>query len=878
MYKRLIILLLAIVSCMTLYAGEMKSVSSKTEDTDSLVSLLSAQSMQLIERNGLSYRQVTGPARFFHNNTYLICDTALWNVNTAEIEAIGNVKILQDQTVLTSDKLTYLINEDLAQFRGSVVQLQDKDRNTLRTRYLDYNTKDSIAVFKNGGAMQSKDGQIIESKSGTYDSKFKLFKFSEHVEMYTDSVFVSTTVLRYDTERDVATFGYLTDAWKDNGMLSSNWGWYDRRRDLFFFTDKVHGMSEDKEAWSDTLYFNRATSDIEMYGRAQLTDTLRKVSALGGSIRYVDSTSTVFMTRKPAIVGEMSDSNNKVDTVWFGADTLKYVSKPKCDVSEGFLSASAERLKNLENDAVTAFRRKAAEEAAKAAAEAAKNDPNRPQQPSGGKKNADSAGSDTLSSDETASVGKSAETPDTLSDGTDSLTVQKDTSSLLIGEDALYQDADSLLAVGDTLEVKDSTKIAFITAFGDAKMFRNDMQIRCDSLEFSDLDSLVRMYKKPVIWDQTVRQYTSDSLIVQIKNGRMDRANLLSNAFVVIQEDSLCYDQIRSSEMLAYFDSTAALSRYDALGDASAIFYLEEDSTLATVNKCSSKMLSAIFKEGTIDHIYYFEGISNDAIPLAQMKKDDRILKGFSWQPDRRPKSEKDITEQELRVSEMEKYGARPRPSYNETEIYFPGYMTSVHRMLEQAKQDKKRRQEISDSLALVSPKDTLIAPSDTLSSVVDTLQNPSDSLTVPTDSLAAVSDTLNTAVDTLSVKTPTVSAGTETKEEAATSVDKKALKEAKRAKKQAARALRIEEKEKKRARLDSLDAAKAKLKADKLLAKERTRKLKELKAIDRQKAKDDAILRKYTERLRKKKAREEAAAIRADEKASLKNSLQSVE
>lgn len=64
---------------------------------DSLVSLISAKSMELIEKDGINYRKVTGPARFLHNDTFLICDTALWNVNTEEIEAIGHVKILQNR-------------------------------------------------------------------------------------------------------------------------------------------------------------------------------------------------------------------------------------------------------------------------------------------------------------------------------------------------------------------------------------------------------------------------------------------------------------------------------------------------------------------------------------------------------------------------------------------------------------------------------------------------------------------------------------------------------------------------------------------------------------------------------------------------------------
>ena len=55
---------------------------SEEEPEDSLVRLLSGKSAQLLEIDGMNYRKIVGPARFFHNNTYLLCDTALWNVDS----------------------------------------------------------------------------------------------------------------------------------------------------------------------------------------------------------------------------------------------------------------------------------------------------------------------------------------------------------------------------------------------------------------------------------------------------------------------------------------------------------------------------------------------------------------------------------------------------------------------------------------------------------------------------------------------------------------------------------------------------------------------------------------------------------------------------
>ena len=216
---------------------------------------------------GHSFRRAIGNVCFEHNATKLLCDTSYWDVDREIIQAIGHVRILQNNTALTSDKLDYYIGSSLAEFRGTLVQLQDKQKNTLRTTNLDYNTKDSVAVFRNGGSFRDKDGQIIESDVGRYDSKIKLFRFYKDVNMYTDSVFIKTDALDYNTETSVAVFGTGTNAWRGDNMLTSNAGSYDRAAELFTFTKDVHLLTKDQEAWSDTLVYERAFNNAEMFGR-----------------------------------------------------------------------------------------------------------------------------------------------------------------------------------------------------------------------------------------------------------------------------------------------------------------------------------------------------------------------------------------------------------------------------------------------------------------------------------------------------------------------------------------------------------------------------------------------------------------------------------
>ena len=665
-----ILRILALLSCVLCTCI---SVSAQDrQEQDSLVVLLSSKSAQMVDVQGASYRKVVGPARFLHNNAYLLCDTALWNVETEIIEAWGKVSIIQDETVLTSDKLTYLIKQDLAQFRGSVVQLTDKDHNTLRTKHLDYNTKDSLAVFMNGGSMRDKDGQIIESRTGTYDTKIKTFTFNIDVNMFSDSVFVKTRDLKYESDLNLATFESATDVWQENNMLSSRRGWYDRGRETFFFTDTVHVMSEDQEGWCDSLYFFRNTANVEMLGNAQVSDTTRNVFSLAGRIEYVDTLSKVTLTRKPAVISQTEEQDGSIDTVYLGAEKLVYYTLRKCDVDSMAVVDAENRLLALDVDPVGEFRKKAAEAAAKAAEEAAQQDPNYVNRQAG-KKNQKKT-RDTLKDDK-AMKSKPAAVSDSLA-VTDSLAL---TDSLSVTDSLAVTDS----LVVEPLEPKDTTKIGFLEALRNVRIYKKNMQVVCDSLVYSDLDSLARLFKEPIIWQDVRRQYSADSITVVVGDGKMEMASLMSNAFVIIQEDAKLFDQIKGTEMLAFFDDKGGLERFDVLGGASAVFFIEEKEALATVNKAESKMLSAIFKDGDIQRVYYYEQPKNDGYPIVQLADQDRQLKGFSWFPEKRPEDRSAVTPLSLRPSERLGYTARPRTTFKETDIYFPGYMTDVYRQIE---------------------------------------------------------------------------------------------------------------------------------------------------------------------------------------------------
>lgn len=893
----------------------------RKENSDSLVTLISAKSAQIMEIGGQSYRKVVGPARFLHNDTYLLCDTALWNVNTNIIDAIGHVRIIQDRTTLRSETLQYVVDENMAKFRGSLVQLEDKDKNTLRTHYLDYNTKDSVAIFQNGASMKDKDGQIIESLYGTYDAKAHQFVFNDKVNMYSDTTFVKTSRLEYRSDQNVAYFGYGTDMWQDDNMLSANDGWYDRVKELFFFRRNVHILTPDQEVWSDSLYYHRAVNDVTFLGNVEAMDTTRNVFTLSGRLDYCDSLSQIKLTRDPAIVA-FSDENGRKDTTWVAGDSLYYRTFFMFQLPETFAADSDKRLQDVSGDPVQEYRRKAAAAAAKAAEEAAKNDPNNPDNyknmgagPKGGGAPVDHAAVAAPPPAEESPAAANPEARPSEPAPADTLAVPADT--LVVPADTLVVPADTLAVPADTLALPalpepettaeepeaapeteepepapeteepepapsdttftapsdttaalppiDSTKVSMIWGTGKIRVFRDDLQMSGDSLAFNDRDSLIRLYKDPLLFNEGNRQYSADSIYAVVKNQQVRKAHLISNAFITTQEDEVSFDQIKGVEMVAYFDSTAAstltLTRFDALGGASALFFLQENDALATVNTVESKMLYAVFDEGNLDKIYYFENAKNNAYPVVQMAEDEKRLKGFRWDPERRPKSPSDITTRLPKPTERVEYLARPHAEFTQTNTYFPGYIKSVYKeialrdSLEVVRAREKRR--IADSLKMAeSVMDSLAAPVDSLlqqdslitsSPVADSLET---SLPAVRDSLSGVASPANT----LTAPAPKELTKEDLKAaEKQRKAEEKARKAEERARKKAERQAALEAKW---AEQDRIYEEKQAAKAEKALQKERAKKLKALRRLERKAQRERAIFEKYLEKERRKAAK----------------------
>lgn len=713
------------------------SVFAQNEEKDSLVRLISADKARLLQINGQSYRKVEGNALFLHNNTYLKCDNALWNVDKGVIDAVGNVQVIQEKTVLTGDSLKYLIDEDLARFRGHIVQLVDKDSNMLRTRFLDYNTKDSIAHFQRGGAMMDKDGSLIESQVGHYYAKSDLFVFKERVEMFSDSLFFVTDSLKYFSQKDIIEFDGKTNGWYDKYAIASGGGWYNRNNETFFFDRSVHVISDENEGWSETLFYDRNQEYTRMERRVEVVDTVNKSIVLGGKLDFWNEPRRAEVYQDPVIIMLQEQDGGGVDSVFIAADQFKYFQKRMFEVDSAFVAQAEQRYKSAQIDPLASKRppeqpvqNESADSVTSAPTDSSSvelqqdvqrdsvsvESPNRERrdsvsQMSGSEGRRDVAAvADSLSergdagrpprgevvSDESL---RERESSDTLSTPVQRGVVRDDfgTEGLLPAGDSLsLSRVDSVsrvdsLGVADSLAVEteplDTTIVTFVEAFKNVKIYKSDIQIKCDSLLYCSIDSMARLFTDPVIWYDGVNQITADSMQFVMEDGEMRKGYMLSKAFVISEDaNGGYYHQIKSPEMIGYFRDSD-LYRFDAIGGASMMVYIAEDSVVTTMNQKECRMMTAVLKDGAVERMRYYEGIKSDAFPVYDLTDEQKYLKDFNWRIEEKFNSRFDITDKKLRTSLRARViPARNFPRFVQTNIYYPGYMKRIMSEIERRK------------------------------------------------------------------------------------------------------------------------------------------------------------------------------------------------
>lgn len=205
---------------------------------------------------------------------------------------------------------------------------------------------------------------------------------------------------------------------------------------------------------------------------------------------------------------------------------------------------------------------------------------------------------------------------------------------------------DSLYTHGDTLLVTGKTNERIIRAYNNVKIFKSDLQGKCDSIHTSQLTGLTKMFRNPVLWAQK-SQITGDSIhfLSNQETNQLDSLKVLGNSFI-IQQDSIeptYFNQIKGRNMYGKFIENE-LKTLLVKGNGEAVNYnRNNDGELETITKQLCSNIEFEFLNQEISAIKCIKQSDGITYPPSQYPDQERQLKGFLWRETERPKTKEDI-------------------------------------------------------------------------------------------------------------------------------------------------------------------------------------------------------------------------------------------
>ena len=181
-----------------------------------------------------------------------------------------------------------------------------------------------------------------------------------------------------------------------------------------------------------------------------------------------------------------------------------------------------------------------------------------------------------------------------------------------------------------------------VRAFYSVRVFRDDMQMTCDSMEYWGSDSTIHLFRKPVCWSDN-QQMSADSMIVFIVNSTVEHVVGQGSALCVMQDTLDYFNQMSGKEVTAYMQD-GEMKLVDMSGNALTIYYAKEsDGSFVGVNTTESSFIRMYIEEGKMHHMRFTKETTGVLYPMNQIPSGAERLALFFWAEDKRPKDPMDV-------------------------------------------------------------------------------------------------------------------------------------------------------------------------------------------------------------------------------------------
>lgn len=518
---------------------------------------------------------------------------------------LGNVNITVDGALMWCDSMYSYTNNTVDAFGN--VHIVRGDTLNMYADFINYNgttklakarrnvrlidkqvtlTTDSLDyTMENDLASYSYSGTIkdttnvLTSVIGQYYVNEKKAYFKTKVDVVTKDYKIKSDTLIYFTNSKKVFMEGPTHIFNETDTLYAEYGWYDSMNGISKLTKKPRIWNAKQNVKADSIFYDKEKGEGLAMGRARIQDIENSLIVVGNLVKYNDITKIAYATDSAMLI-----QYSETDSLFLHADRLR--TMPDTTTTKPGIPFK-------DNKKITP-----------AKATDAKLLPE--------KLNADSLAVKPVIADSL----KVAQTP------TDTLAVQK--------------------TVTDTLAIKPPKDARLVLAYHKVRFFRDDVQGKCDSLVYWSKDSTIQLFTDPVIWSK-MNQMSANYIEMINRSKAPNEVRMKEDAFIVsMEDDSLRYNQIKGKNMIGFVRNNK-LYKIDVNGNGQSNYYARNEDGVIGLNKAESSNITIYMNDGKVKKIAFIKSPEGELKPMEDIEEGDKLLPGFKWLDELRPKNKEDI-------------------------------------------------------------------------------------------------------------------------------------------------------------------------------------------------------------------------------------------
>lgn len=582
------------------------------------------------------YQIVVGNVEFRRGGMFMYCDSAHFYDAPGAIEAYGNVRMEQGDTLFVyADELTYADTTQLAILYasfGNKVRLINRDVQ-LTTDIFNYDLGIDLGYYEVGGVLTDPKNRLT-SWYGEYSPTSKDALFRENVVLHSlrdnDTLDIYSEQMLYNTNTHIAILDTVSTIISKDGTIHTTDGVYNtdtQEADLYARSKVV--AKNGNTLTGDTLYYDQQRGFGEAFGNIEMVDTTKKVTLTGDYGFYFEELDSARVYGR-ALAREYSQK----DTLYLHGDTITTFRRVVFPESEEKKAAPARARASAATDSITLPADSIA--APKDSVPLPAGTPAAPTDSLAAPLESPAAPTDSAG----ITIPGSEQRPEAE--------VNPETEAYVAPEADAAAEAEAeagSLAVAPAkakLPPAEPDTVHYLVAAPNVKFYRIDLQGLCDSMTFVSKDSLLHLDRHPVVWNEN-KQIFGNKIILHLNDSTVDWAKLPQFGFVAEHIDEEFYNQLTGKEMFATFEN-GELRHLDVSGNVQAIMLPQEnDSTYNKIANIESSYLAADFENQTIRRMKLWPETSGTMTPLYLAKKQMYYLQQFRWFEPLRPLRPEDV-------------------------------------------------------------------------------------------------------------------------------------------------------------------------------------------------------------------------------------------